>query len=109
MPNHFIIREQLYPEENYADKGIPQQVVINCDYLEPPMETYILEKENHLFIVDSPSSTNTRSRSSTVKIIFYVKDENIALELAYRWVNEEKQKVKDYRVIGVDHYCSVFD
>ncbi len=109
MPNHYIIRERLYPEEEYTDKGFSQQVCINCDYLEPPMDTYVLEKENNLFIVDSLISKNTRCRSSTVKVIFFVRDENTALELAYRWVNEEKQMVKDYRVIGVDHYYSVFD
>jgi hypothetical protein len=38
-----------------------------------------------------------------------VSDEQIAIKLANRWVNEKKQKEKGYSIIGIDKYYSPLD
>jgi len=106
---HFILREKLYPEEVHSEGCIPQQVCINCDYLEPESDVYTINKNKYFYEVEGMLAQKHAKRSSTVRVIFYVKDEKLALELAQRWVNEEKQKSKGFRVLGIDHYYSVFD
>ena len=36
-------------------------------------------------------------------------DEELALKLAKRWINEFSQKGKEYKIVGVDKYYSVFN
>ena len=109
MYKHYVIRNQLYPEEFYDPKILNQQICVNFDYEESVNESFELIKENNLYSIGERTSMKTTRRSSMIKVIFYVNNDKLALELANRWINEPKQKSQDYRVIGIDRYFSVFD
>lgn len=109
MYKHYVIRNQLYPEEFYDPKILNQQICVNFDYEESVNESFELIKENNLYSIGERTSLKTTRRSSMIKVIFYVNNDKLALELANRWINEPKQKSQGYRVIGIDRYFSVFD
>ncbi len=106
---HYTIRNELYKEEFRPDKGIPQQVAVLVNHAYPNMNIY--ETIQHKGFIETRDiiQRNAPQRSGLIHVLFYVQDEELALKLAERWVNEEEQRKQDYRVIGIDRYYSVFD
>ena len=96
-------------EETYDPNLIFQhQVCIIMRYDDPPMDLY--ETIVHRGYIEQGSLIKKGYIGhSYSKTIFYVRDPALALELAQRWANEEPQRLKNYRVIGVDNSFSVFD
>ncbi len=109
MYKHFIIREYLYPEEVYNPQILNQQICVNFDYEEEMEESFELIKQNSIYIQGEKMNNKSCIRSSTIKVIFYVTTDALALELATRWINESKQKNKGYKIIGIDRYYSALE
>jgi hypothetical protein len=106
---HYHIRNQLYKEEYRPANCIPQQVAVLVDHAYPNMNTYETIQHKGYIETGDIIQRNAPQRSGLIHVLFYVKEEELALKLAQRWVNEEAQKKLDYRVIGIDHYFSVFE
>lgn len=109
MTRHFIIRKDLYKEEYRAERGIPQQVAVYVDHANPNMDLYEIVKLGKLIDQGTLIEMNVPQRSDFMRVIFYGVTDQVALELANRWVLEERQKKLDYRVHGVDKNYSLFD
>lgn len=108
MVKHYIIRDKLYKEENRLEVGISQQVCIDLScYSKIPMNIYSAHREGKILVQYDIISENKRMKKY-VKLIVYVKDEKLALKLADRGINETTQKEKDYKIVGIDKYYSVF-
>ena len=105
---NFIGRDHLYDEEYYNKEGLSQQVCITVNYKHKHHELYEVERQNGLIISTNLIGKDIVSTKSG-NIIFYVRDEELALELAKRWIKEEKSKRKEYTLRGVDSTFSVFD
>jgi hypothetical protein len=106
---HYNIRNEIYEEEYRPDTGIPQRVAVLVDHAYPNMDTYETIRHKDYIEIGDIIQKNAPQRSGLISVLFYVQDEELALKLAQRWVNEEEQKKQDYRVIGIDHYYSVFE
>jgi hypothetical protein len=106
---HIIVRNELYPEEERLETGISQQVAVYVDYSYPNMDVYEIVKNGKLIEEGPLIKNNVPQRSGFIRIIFYGVTDEVALELANRWVLEEEQKKLDYKVHGVDKNYSVFD
>ena len=106
---HFIIRNELYPEEERFETGISRQVAIYVDHAYPNADIYEVIRHKGYIEQGELIKKNAAQRSGFITVIFYVSNEQTALDLAHRWVNEEKQKKQDYRVIGINNSYSVFD
>jgi len=106
---HFIIRNDLYADEERLETGISCQIAIYVDYGYPNADIYEVDYQKGILKQGTLINKKTDQRSGLISVIFYVYDEQLALELAQRWVNEEKQKKQDYRVIGINKSYSVFD
>jgi len=109
MTRHIIIRKDLYKEENRSESGIPQQVAVFVDHAYPNMDLYEIVKLEKVIDQGTLIDMNVLQRSDFMRVIFYGVTDQVALELANRWVLEERQKKLDYRVHGVDKNYSVFD
>jgi hypothetical protein len=109
MIRHFIIRNEIYDEEYRPDTGIPQQVAVYVDHAYPNAD--VCQVISHKGYIEQGEliKKDVPQRSGLIRVIFYVTSDQVALELANRWVNEDEQKKQDYRVHGIDHYYSVFD
>lgn len=108
MVTQYIIREKLYKEETRYKNKLSQQVCINVTYFKKPKNLYESHRSNGLLIRDELIAKNV-SLKSHAKLIVYVKDESLALELAQKWVKEEPQKNKKYQVVGINPYYSIFN
>jgi hypothetical protein len=106
---HIIVRNELYPEEERLEMGISQEVAVYVDHAYPNADIYEVNYHKGFIEQGELIIKNAIQRSGLINAIFYVSNEQIALVLADRWVNEEKQKKQDYRVIGINHSYSVFD
>jgi hypothetical protein len=106
---HYHIRNELYKEEYRPADGIPQRIAVLVDHAYPNMDIYETIQHKGYIETGDIIQRNAPQRSGLVHVLFNLKDEELALQLAQRWVNEEAQKKLDYRVIGIDHYYSVFD
>lgn len=106
---YIIVRNELYPEEERLETGISQQVAVYVDHAYPNADIFEVNYQKGILEQGPLIKKNADQRSGLISVLFYVLDEKLALELAHRWVNEEKQKKQDYRVIGINHSYSVFD
>jgi hypothetical protein len=109
MNNTCGYQRKLYEEEYRPETGIPQQVAVFVDYAYKNMDVYETVKQGNLFVQGLLIKKNVPQRSGFIRIIFYGVTDEVALELANRWVLEEEQKKLDYKVHGVDKNYSVFD
>ena len=109
MNNPCSYQRKLYEEEYRPETGIPQQVAVFVDYAYQNIDVYEALKQGKLFVQGPLIKKNVPQRSRLIRIIFYGVTDEVALELANRWVLEEKQKEEDYRVHGIDKNYSVFD
>lgn len=109
MLRHFIIRNDLFSEEYLPKSGIPQQVAVFVDHAYPDMDFYEAIYHGKLIEQGPLIKKSVPQRSGFIRIIFYGVTDEVALELANRWISEKKQKELDYKIHGVDHNYSVFD
>ena len=108
MVKHYIIRNKLYNEEERLENGISQQVCIDLSHYSKPLNLYATHREGRFLVQDELLHENTKIREHS-KLIIYVLDEELALMLANRWINEPSQKEKAYEIAGVDKYYSIFN
>lgn len=106
---HYNIRNELYKQEYRPTTSIPLQVAVLVDHAYPKMDIYEIVKNGKLIEKGPLIKENVPQRSGFIRIIFYGVTDEVALELANRWVLEEEQKKLDYKVHGVDKNYSVFD
>lgn len=108
MVKHYIIRDKLYKEEERLENGISQQVCINLSCYSKPVNLYATHRENRFLVQDECLYENKRIKEYS-KLIIYVLNEELALKLANRWINEPSQKEREYEIVDVDKYYSVFN
>lgn len=106
---HIMVRNELYPEEELLEMGISQQVAVYVDHTYPNADVYEVNFHKRYIEQGELIRNDAPQRSGLIIVIFYVTSDQVALELANRWVNEDEQKKQDYRVHGIDHYYSVFE
>ena len=105
---NFIGRDKLYDEEYYNKEGLSQQVCITVNYKYKHHELYEVERQNGIIISTNLIGKDIISTKSG-NVIFYVREEKLALKLANRWIEAEKANGKEYTLVGVDNTFSIFD
>lgn len=109
MVKNFIIRDELYSEENRQEYGISLQVCVVLDHIyNKKVMYYETSKQNGLLVKGKVLHTDVPLQG-TERIIFHVRDQEIAMKLAYRWCEENSTVEHKYTVIGVDNYFSPLD
>lgn len=107
---HIKLRNQLYPEETYLESGISLQTAVYVTHKLPNVDTYeLIRQPGGAYQKGRLISKDVPQRSGLISVIFYVNNDDLALELANRWVNEEEQLKQDYKVVGINNSFSVFD
>lgn len=106
---HIIVRNELYSNEKRFEGGISQQVAVYVNHAYSNADIHEVIQHKGYIEQGKDIQKNAVQRSGLISVIFYVLDEQMALELADRWVNEEEQKNQDYRIIGINHNYSIFD
>lgn len=108
MVKNYIIRNDLYEEEVRLEKGLSQQVCVMLKYNCKPTDIYETHREGGLLVQDNMIYEKAVLNGFDYLIV-YVSDDEVALKLAERWIEEEKHKGKKYSLVGVDYTFSIFD
>jgi hypothetical protein len=106
---HIINRNKLYEEEVMTCTIFPQRVMVLVDHAYPKANIYEVSYQGKCLVEGDIIQKNASQRSELIHVPFYGVTDDVALSLAHRWIEEENQKKKGYRVIGIDQDYSIFD